>query len=193
MAKYTEKERQEALDWLKAKIRPRLQHQKSYRQITEEQLDSITIAEDKLNMHRINYLLPIVWENWVSGWDYLSEWNYRLLEPLDEPIIAMDECCDCNDLQEGDPSFFELYCKLVNNSEAIKDATSFIEVYEHLNVHVTIRKLHSKVLYYRWKYEPETLNEFEKRFADSHFKSDASWVFNESHTNFFPKDDGEVD
>lgn len=160
--KYTDEERQKALDWLKVKIKPRLPFAKGNYRITEEQLDSITIdLEDKTNKARINYLLKMVWQNWVSGEDWIIDWDYRLLQPLDKGIIAMDDDCNCTDLEEGDPCYFDIYCKLYNNSEAIKDATSFIETMEHSDVLETIENLTYQLLYYRWKYEPHTLTDIE--------------------------------
>ena len=163
---YSNEERQDALDWLKAKIKPRLPYAKGGYRMTEEQLNSITIdLDDQLNKARINYLLQMVWKNWVHGGDYMHEWEYRLLPALDDGIIAMDGDCDCNDYHEGDPNYFDIYCKLYNNSEAIGNATAFIENMEHLDVQVLIGTLKDNIAFLKWKYEPENMTEYEKRKA----------------------------
>ena len=190
---YTNEERQRALDWLKAKIKPRLPFAKGVYRMTEEQLDSITIdLDDELNKARIHYLLQMVWRNWVTGEDWVIEWDYRLLNPLDEPLIAMDEDCDCNDLNEGDPCYFDLYCKLYNNSEAIDNATVFIESMDHEEVQTTIETLNARVLYFKWKYEPETLTDREKmavlynRFKTRDEAEVRTWLANDSYVVDFP-------
>lgn len=166
--KYTDEERQKALDWLKVKIKPRLPFAGGNYRMTKEELDSITIdLEDKTNKARINYLLQMVWQNWVSGNDWITDWSYRLLDPLDKGIIAMDDDCDCTDLEDGDPSYFDIYCKLFNDSDAIRNATAFVENMEHSDVLETIAKLKHQVVYYKWRYEPDTLTEAEK-FAVSY-------------------------
>lgn len=195
MSKYTDKERQEALDWLKAKIKPRLPFARGRYRMTEEQLDSVTIdLEDPNNKSRIVYLLNMVWRNWVSGEDYLIEWDYRLLPVLDQGIISMDSECNCVDPQESDLTYFEIYCKLMNNSEAITNATSFIECMEHEDVQVKLSSLENTLLWYKWKYEPERLTEEEKRlvglfrFKDRSEEETRLWLTNDNYVAEFPGD-----
>lgn len=65
IVKRTDEERQQALDWLKDKIRPRLKYAKGPVRLTEEQLDSITISTKEPNSWRLEHLFRMVWYNWV--------------------------------------------------------------------------------------------------------------------------------
>ena len=197
---YSNEERQRALDWLKARIKPRLPYAKGRFRITEEQLDSITIdLEDKANKARINYLLQMVWRNWVCGDDAVVEWNYRFLPPNDSALIAMDDDCDCSDYHEDDPNYFEIYCKLYNDSEAIDNATVFIGCMEHDDVHAKLSSLENQILWYRWKYEPDTLTKAEKRHAslcgfDFRPEEDVKrWLTDNNYVEAFPGDSVEVE
>ena len=57
--KRTDEERQQALDWLKDKIKPRLKYAKGPVRMTEEQLDSLSLNSDLEDLFRM------VWFNWV--------------------------------------------------------------------------------------------------------------------------------
>ena len=68
LRKYTAQERQEALDWLKAKVRDRIPFAKGFVRFTQEQVDEITIdVHDDVNRDRLLGFLLMCWYNWT--WD----------------------------------------------------------------------------------------------------------------------------
>lgn len=198
--KYNNEDRQKAFDWLKNKITPRLPYVKGVNRMTKEQLDLITIdLDDELNKARLHYLFQMVWRNWVSGCDWMNEdWNFRLLEPIDLPLIAMDDDCDCCEYEEGDPT----YCDLVqtifyNDSEYFKENDFILYVYnmEQLDVQCTVEDQKRALLFYKWKYEPDTLTEREKKAVKFHrfeTRDEAEirrWFADDSFVLKFPMDE----
>ena len=134
---------------------------------SKEQLDLITIdTNDKLNAERLDYLFQMVLLNWVSGWDYYTDYNFRFLNPYDAMLIGLDQDCDCVDWKEGDPTFIDLVTKIRHNdSEYFKQhrINEYLAVMELDEVHLTIAKKNRQLLFYKWKYEPETLTAAEKK------------------------------
>lgn len=119
--KRTDEERQQALDWLKDKIKPRLKYAKGPVRMTEEELDSITISTKEPNSWRLEDLFRMVWFNWVyDGSDY--DECYLTKSPMmgnDAPLI--DIAPEYDDEVEGVPidgfTFMELLAIIFGGQE----------------------------------------------------------------------------
>ena len=67
--KYDDQERQKALDWLKNRVRERVPFAKGFVRFTQEEIDQITIEDErqnKLNAERLWLFLLMCWYNWVD-------------------------------------------------------------------------------------------------------------------------------